>query len=176
MRLFIAIEPDDEVKCYLENLQKKIFSPDAKLTFSKGYHLTLKFLGDVSEVTSGEIQSELEKIKFERFRIETTQIGFFPDEKAPRVIWIGVEPKEKIIRLQKDIDNAMERIGFLKDNRFHPHITLARGKYIDTNCIDEIRQLKTKKETFDVDSFILYKSDLHQTGPKYTKIFEKKLN
>jgi RNA 2',3'-cyclic 3'-phosphodiesterase len=175
MRLFIAIEPNIKVRGYLENLQEKLGSPDAKLTIAKGHHLTLKFLGEVSDKEAEEIKSALSKIKFYAFELETSDIGFFPDAKNPRVIWIGTEPKDKINRLQKDIDDAVERYGFLKDNKFHPHITLARVKYVkEMKYFERIKQLNKEKIPFCVDSFILYKSDLLPEGPKYTKLFEKK--
>jgi RNA 2',3'-cyclic 3'-phosphodiesterase len=175
MRLFVAIEPDEKVRAHLESLQKKIISPGVKLTITRGHHLTLKFLGDVSDGTADRMKAELETIRFEKFQLETSDIGFFPDQKDPRVIWVGVKPKDKILKLHAGIDIAAGKLGFLRDDRFHPHITLARVKYLDDKSYPEkIRQLKTEKLSFAADSFCLYKSELLPTGPDYTKIYEKR--
>ena len=171
MRLFIAIETDEKVKEYLKSLQDKIISHDAKLSVSKGYHLTLKFLGDVPETNLEEIKAKLSEIKFTKFRLTTSDIGFFPDAKNPRVIWLGLEPHQEVKKLQQNIDNALLNLGFEKDSRFHPHLTLARVKFVkNKNYPEMIKQLKTESIAFDVGSFVLFKSDLKPEWPVYTEL------
>jgi 2'-5' RNA ligase len=130
MRLFIAIEPDDKVKNYLKSIQEKLNSKDARLTIVKWHNLTLKFLGDVPEIQAKKIKTALSKIKFFGFGLETAEIRFFPDARNSKVIWIGIKLHQEIKRLQQDIENALQDIGFPKDKVFHPHITLARIKYV----------------------------------------------
>ena len=62
MRMFIAIDVSEELKGYLAGVQKEIYSEFAKLVFTSDFHITLKFLGDVSEEKFQEIINSLDKI------------------------------------------------------------------------------------------------------------------
>ena len=127
MRIFIAIGLDKEE--YFKELQDKI-KEHVKGTFPKDFHCTLKFLGDVKENKIDKIKGLLRNIKFESFKISLSGVGAFPNENYIRVIWIGLEPREIIIDLQKNIDNELSKLKFQKDKRFEPHLTLTRVKFI----------------------------------------------
>ena len=59
MRLFIAIDVSKEVHDYLPKVQSQL---DNNLRFVKSFHLTLKYLGEVSEDLIPNINTELENI------------------------------------------------------------------------------------------------------------------
>ncbi|MFW6383621.1 MAG: RNA 2',3'-cyclic phosphodiesterase, partial [Nanoarchaeota archaeon] len=96
MRLFIAIEPNQRVKDYLCELQRKISTQGSNLSFSSGFHITLKFLGDVSEDRLILLKKNLNNIEFSPFKIRTSGVGFFKKKHQVSVVWAGVEPKEEI--------------------------------------------------------------------------------
>ena len=169
MRLFIAIDFNELNYQFIE-LQKNLPKEDVKLTLTKRYHLTLKFLGEVSETDTEKIIECLKKIKLEEFEINLDEIGVFPNENYVRVVWVGVNPKEKIIELQKSIEEALSDFGFKKDFKFHPHITLARVKFIKDkpNFIDALKKLKIDKDKkIMAKEFKLIKSTLSPEGPIY---------
>jgi len=168
MRCFIAIELDND---YFRELQNNI-KEHIKGTFPKTFHLTLKFLGEVEDDAVNNIKETLSNIKFESFKISLSKIGRFPNENYIRVIWIGLEPKEKIIELQKKIDNELLRLGFKKEKEFEPHLTLARVKFIkDKIKFNEfIKNIKVEKLEFDFDNFKLIKSTLTRNGAVYEEI------
>ncbi len=170
MRCFIAIELEND---YFKSLQDKI-KDNIKGTFPKAFHLTLKFLGEVEE---NKIKESLKNIKFEAFKISTSNIGVFPNENYIRVVWIGLKPENKIIELQREIDNKLKKV-FRKDKRFHPHLTLARVKFIkDKNKFKELlKDIKVEKLEFNVDNFKLIKSTLTRDGPIYECIESFKSN
>jgi len=165
MRLFIAIPIPDEVKQHLASL--KI---DAKVV--KDYHLTLKFLGDVAETKLQELKSALSSIEFSHFRFKLTEIGFFPNARRVRIVWVGVKPWEPIKSLQCKIESKLSDIGFSRDNKFHPHITLARVKFLKDPLafINQIENLQIAPVEIDVTQFELIKSTLTQQGPDYEAI------
>jgi 2'-5' RNA ligase len=107
MRLFIAIN-FNELKDYFADLQKQIPRQDAKLTFPKDFHLTLKFLGEVDEKNINEIKRLLFEIKFSQFQTDVTDIGFFSEDFL-RTVWIKADSKE-IYDLQKQIDEKLVQI------------------------------------------------------------------
>ena len=168
MRLFIAFEVPEDITKSLLDVQKNI-KFDGKATKPKSFHLTLKFLGEVEESKVSNIIEELSKIKFNPFDASLSEIGAFPDKHRPRVVWVGLEPQDKIIEIQKQVESATEKLGFGQDKKFHPHLTLARIKFVKNkkelqDCIDNI---KVPEASFKADSFKLIKSTLMPEGPVY---------
>ncbi|MBU3941864.1 MAG: RNA 2',3'-cyclic phosphodiesterase, partial [Nanoarchaeota archaeon] len=114
--------------------------------------------------------SALKEIKFEKFNTALTKIGVFPNESYIRVVWVGLNDSEnKITNLQKEIDSKIELLGFKKDTRFHPHLTLARVKFVEDKqgFTKNLKEIKIKKETFQITEFKLIKSILTPEGPIY---------
>ncbi len=165
MRTFIAIELPEEVKQYVKGLQKQL--GNAKLSFVKDFHLTLKFLGEVPEDKIEEIKSLLREIKFENFKTRLTDVGVFPNESYVRVVWIGLEDGD-IKKIQKDIDDKLQKM-FPREKRFSAHVTLARVKFVENKekFIDNIKKIKIEKKEFEVSEFKLKKSTLTKQGPIY---------
>ena len=167
MRLFIAIELE-EFADYFKELQQKI--PKVKATYPKQFHLTLKFLGDVPDNKLDELKEKIKQVKFEHFKLKLGTTGVFPNEKFIRVVWVGLEDGEKITNLQKQIEFALEGM-FKKDNKFHPHITLARIKFIENDKKEEftstIKSIEIEPKEANIEKFKLIKSTLTGEGPVY---------
>ncbi len=167
MRLFIAINLPAEIKDYLFSLQGNV--KDAKISWvaKKNLHLTLKFLGEVNE---GQLPIIKEKIKIQSHKIEAnlTDIGFFPSQRNPRVIWVGVEPEDQLIQLQQRVDEQLLS-HFHSDQSFKSHITLGRVKMIRRNesFSKTLKELEIKKLNFTIDSFQLMKSEIRRGGSVY---------
>ena len=166
MRLFIAIEIPEDVSNQLRALQEKLIIP-GKATKTKSFHLTLKFLGETEK--EKRLFEELSKIQFKSFEAKLSQIGAFPNTDNPRVIWIGLEPQNIINKLQKQIDSATQKLGFEQDKKFHPHLTLARIKFLKDKrgFKDLLEDISPPQASFNIDSFKLIKSTLTPEGPKY---------
>jgi 2'-5' RNA ligase len=175
MRLFIAIELPAEVKAHLEQLQKKLDGHFVQLTLAKEIHLTLKFLGEVSEEKVAEIKQKLEKIDFGSFEASLGRTGVFPDEHYVQVVWVGTEPENSIKFLQQKIEKSLLGL-FEPDAKFTPHLTLARVKFIKDKklFIENLHKIKAEKKEFLVDSFKLIKSTLTPKGPVYEDVAEFK--
>ena len=149
MRLFIAIDLDNEE--YFKELQDQLKSDNIKATYPKSFHLTLKFLGETNK--QEEIIQTLKQIKFKELNLKTTNIGFFPSENYIRVIWLGLEDHEELNKLQNQIEKALEPFNFKKDYKdFHPHITLARIKFIKDKqiLINKINKIKIEQKEFKI--------------------------
>jgi len=171
MRAFIAFEIPEEVKKVLIEAQNQL--EKAKLSLTKDFHLTLKFLGEVDETKVEEIRKRLGEIKFNSFETSLTDIGVFPGENSIRVVWVGLnDPESKIASLQKEVDSKTEILGFKKDIRFHPHLTLARVKFVSDKqgFAKNLKEIKIEKKAFQVTEFKLIKSILTPEGPIYEDI------
>ena len=170
MRTFIAIEIPEEVKKVFIEAQAQLDKDKTKLKITKDFHLTLKFLGEVDENKVEEIKKKLSEIKFDSFETSLTDIGVFPSKDYIRVVWVGLEDsKGKIKKLQQEVDSKLETLGFKKDTRFHPHLTLARVKFVEDKerFIKNLKEIKIEKKSFKITEFKLIKSILTPEGPVY---------
>lgn len=182
IRTFIAMELNEDVKNKImefENRLKECRS-EMKLVERENLHITIKFLGEINVKLLENIYREMEEIKGEKFAINIKGVGVFPNEKFIRVIWVGVEEgKEKILKIQREIDEKLTKHGFSKEKDFIPHITVARVKSIGNRneilkILDEFKEIDFGKSL--VDRIILKKSILTSRGPIYSNLKEVFLN
>jgi 2'-5' RNA ligase len=169
MRLFIAIPTPDEINKHVEELQNNLPKSNAKLTIAKHPHLTLKFLGEVTPEDLEKTKQALSLIEFKQFQAKLNGIGTFTD----KVVWLGVEPHKPFEILQQKIDKALLKL-FPKEEKFHPHITLARIKEVieKQGFADLLKKIPVKPFTFIVDRIILYQSIIGQEGHTYKELAE----
>ena len=176
MRLFIAIELEQETKEYLSMIQSEIkekMSKEDKLKFAskEQIHLTLKFLYEVPQDKSEKIKELLGEIEFKPFSSSLNGFGFFPTEKYIRVVWVGLSPEGKIIALQESIEEKLKKL-FKKEKDFRPHLTLARASCIKDSLsfINKLKGIKIENKAIAIDSFKLMKSTLTPNGPIYDEL------
>ena len=172
MRTFISIDLPKEIKDYLYELQNKLKTLPAKVkwTSKKTLHQCLFFIGEINENKLQQIKEKLNKIKFKTFEVYLDKLGFFPDENYIRIIWVGLNPKNKVIELQQKIDSELLNL-IKRDKEFKVHITLGRVKFIKNKQeFKEKAKINIEKKRFQVNEFKLIKSDLTKDGPKYTDL------
>ena len=103
------------------------------------------------------------------------RVGFFPNARAPRVFWCGVEAPG-LAQLAADTDQATRRLGVEPENRaYSPHLTLARIKErADLGRLQAAVQALGDIEfgQFAARRFFLYRSRLQPGGSVYTKLAE----
>lgn len=170
MRLFVAIDLPDNVKEILRGIQKIL--PDAKMTAVRDFHLTLKFLGECDGVMRKKVEEELKHVKFQSFNVALGNIGIFGGERNPRVVWVKVEAPLLLKETADEIEDRMVRLGFEKENRFMPHLTLSRMKFVRDpwKFAEELKRITAPEEKFAVSEFCLFKSRLSSAGALYTKL------
>lgn len=169
MRLFVAVDFDG-FREYFEKLQWTL-PPNAKFSFVKSFHLTLKFLGEVKSIDVDKIKEALASVSFDQFSVFLDSIGVFPSENHIRVVWVGIHPEEEIIVLQRSIDDALKDY-FNREKNFKSHITLARVKEPQDKegFVQHIRNIKVAPIKADISSFKLVRSTLTHMGPVYEDI------
>ncbi len=171
MRLFIAIEFPDEVKKALIRLRKDI--PGARWVPVEQIHLTLAFLGEVDEPTTGRLTGELSQIRTPAFKLCFTGTGCFPDRRRPRVLWVGLEPEPRLNLLAAKIRTAVLNCGIPQEERpFSPHITLARLKLPSSRESGVFLDQQAKKilPPLSVQEFTLFQSRLTPQGAVHIPI------
>ena len=66
MRVFISLNIPKEIKKEIKKIQNKLPEFNGKITEENNLHLTLKFLGEISEQRVEEIRKKLRKINFRK--------------------------------------------------------------------------------------------------------------
>jgi 2'-5' RNA ligase len=93
-------------------------------------HLTLHFLGELSRRDVEALQLAVAPVaaRHARVGVVVEGVGGFPDIRRPRVLWAGVGGADlpKLIVLQADLGDALRATGLTVEDRFQPHLTLAR--------------------------------------------------
>jgi 2'-5' RNA ligase len=148
---------------------------------SSNYHVTLKFLGELSSLR--EVAERLRLVRYPSFGMNVRGVGFFPNARAPRVFWAGVDAPQ-VSGLARGVDEALGTLGFPTEKEFHPHLTLARNgsgrprpvrgerppeafaqlsKYVASSPAPEFGTMAARE-------FFLYESRLAPGGASYVKL------
>ncbi len=180
IRSFIAVDIDDQrVLDSLRDLQRALGETGAevKLVEVDNLHVTIRFLGDVSQGSVDKICGIMDEIKFQSFDVELREVGVFPSMTRVNVVWVGIERGNlELLRIFNQLEQKLEGIGFKPDGRgFSPHITVARvrsGRKIK-DLADAVSNMKNMGfGVFNVNSVKLKKSDLTPKGPIYSTLHE----
>jgi 2'-5' RNA ligase len=188
IRAFIAIDLSKEIQQrlneVLNNYTTLLEKIPVRWVHVSNIHLTLKFLGEVSSsnlnMLTDMIQAEV--MGHHQFDISVGGSGAFPNNRQPRIIWIGVEAPQELTLIQAGIEAATSRLGYTREERaFSPHLTLGR---VSRNA--SMQDMKAISQALDkyrvgflgatcIEKVHLYRSDLHPTGAIYTQIFSASL-
>jgi 2'-5' RNA ligase len=180
-RAFIAIDLPENVRASLAEAQACLQRAQARVKVSwtkiENLHLTLQFLGRIPESQVASIGAALVAVAGRHAAMDVTVagVGAFPDERAPRVLWLGCDDGGGRLRaLARDVRQSMETLGFPPDaHEFTAHLTLGRVKVPRadaalTQALDSIK--KNAVGTLRVEAIHLYQSQLHPDGSVYTKL------
>jgi 2'-5' RNA ligase len=178
MRLFISIDIPDEIKEYLSRVKDKLrenISEEDMIRWvnTRNMHLTIKFLGEVSENKLEDIKERLRTVNGKKMQLSLSHIGGFPENNQIRVVWVGVKEEEQLSEMHKLVDFSMSK-QFLPEKDFKGHMTLGRVKHV-RNAESLLRQIKKEKiesHKFNAEKFALVQSKLTPKGPEYTVIEE----
>ena len=177
MRVFIAIELPESVRRKLGDLERELrqATSSARWVSPESIHLTLKFIGEVSEARLGDIDEALAGLTWRPFQVSVHGVGFFPGTRSPRVFWAGLTAST-MADLAQEIDTRMERFGFDKEKRaFRPHVTLARARdsRLDGALVESAKRFEDVDcGSFMVDRCFLIQSTLKPSGAVYTRLKE----
>lgn len=175
-RLFIAVDFPSSVRGELIDVLSSFEGFKLKLVSPELIHITLKFLGEVSDDMVSEIASSLDGIECMPFDANIKSVGVFPNLRSPRVVWLGAEGNFK--QLHDDVETILSRLDFEKDKReFTAHATLGRIKFMPKGQMEGFLSVLDKLKEVDlgeikVDKVFLKKSTLTPYGPVYETMHE----
>jgi 2'-5' RNA ligase len=131
-RVFLAIEVPYAVRQALTAPLDALRSVGESLRINPldRIHLTLHFLGHQPRPLVEQLQPTLaaEVARHQRFRLSAQGVGAFPDIHRPRVVWAGIAGAAlpRLTALQVELGVVLRAAGLSAEDRFEPHLTLAR--------------------------------------------------
>ncbi|MFG1492712.1 RNA 2',3'-cyclic phosphodiesterase [Halobacteriovorax sp. ZH4_bin.1] len=168
MRVFVAIDLPKVTKEKLENV--KMDHAKFRRYPSTNLHLTLKFIGEVSNESLEQIKLQLKKIEFTPFILSFLTLGHFYPHRRGTPIWIGVENNEELIKLQVKVEERLQSLELNLDKmKFTPHLTLGRmERGISEDEVKEfIKTLHIPEFSIEAKEFILFHSHSTKNGVEY---------
>ncbi len=179
MRLFLAIPIDKQILDSLAAAVEKVRETRAPVRWVRpeGMHLTMKFLGDTDQELVAPLVDSLTGVctSIMPFPLAVTGAGAYPNLRRPRVLWAGiVENSGTLERLWKGVEGESEKLGWEREKRrFSPHITFGRvkGNMNLSRLSEAMGRIKNQHwGDQEVDSMVLYSSQLKPGGAVYEKV------
>ncbi|AAO90579.1 RNA 2',3'-cyclic phosphodiesterase [Coxiella burnetii] len=132
IRTFIAVPLFPAERDQLQTAIKPLIKQWTHLRWlpPENWHLTLRFLGDVTPEALEILRQATAKEAKEtiKFKININKIDTFPPEKL-RLLVAYIERQEHLSQLFFNLDQAAEKAGLAREERlFLPHITLAKSR------------------------------------------------
>jgi 2'-5' RNA ligase len=177
MRLFVAMDIPEDVRSAIAAVIAKLRPAcrNARWVRIEGLHVTLKFIGEAPSEKVDTIKTALAALpSCDPILINFRGLGFFPNDRRPRVLWVGIEAGPELAALAARIETALNPLGIPHDERtFAPHLTLAR--FEAPRVLDAMQEAVKKSSRFKfgattAQEFHLYQSVLKPGGAEYTRL------
>ncbi len=135
MRAFIAVDPPEKTKAIIAGSFARRAETDAD---REKIHLTLLFLGDISQAQADAAAAGLRRLEIGSFRVSLCGAGSFSLSQQ-EVVFIKVsEGQEQLALLRELLLWPIKKAGIRIGKRaFAPHITVARIRNADRKRIAE---------------------------------------
>jgi 2'-5' RNA ligase len=180
-RTFIAIPIPDPIGQTIIGLQAELSPeiPSCRWTASLPFHLTLAFLGDVSNRDLDELCAAVAAAceGSDPFELQVAGLGAFPSPRRARVVWAGASAPDEnpLYHLHTAVVGAVARVGYRPDDlRFHPHVTLGRIKTDRAGGPDLSGLFERRRDwtggSFPVSEVVTFASTLERGGVSYTPL------
>jgi len=179
IRSFIAIEVPQPLQARMGELQRELkrVEADVKWVRPGSIHLTLKFLGTVSEEVLEKVSLAISPVisSWEPFDLRINGLGCFPSSRNPRILWLAIDRgSEQVSSLQETIEKKTAAISLPSERRpFKPHLTIGRvrslkGKGALVQAIETDQNIEIG--AFQAKEVILFQSELTPAGAVHTKL------
>ena len=183
IRTFIAIELPVKVKQVALQIQNQLGESIEGIRWIKheNIHLTVKFLGNVEENRINDISAAvLNAVKgISVMNLKTGHLGIFPNEKRPRILWLGVEGDvREFIQMSKNCESELAKLGYEKNARENrPHITVGRirSSKKQKGLVNILKDIPIESIDFRADALNLMRSELNPNEVVYTILQSVKL-
>ncbi|HEY2757385.1 MAG TPA: RNA 2',3'-cyclic phosphodiesterase [Pseudolabrys sp.] len=157
-RLFTGLEIPADIGQALSSLRGGL--PGARWIDPENYHLTLRFIGDVDDMTAQEVALMLGRVQRGAFELHLDGLTSFGGRK-PRAVVASVAPEPQLLEVQAEHERLMQRIGLEPEGRkYTPHVTLARLRESSSRQVADYLAARGffRTSAFKVSRFVLFSS------------------
>jgi len=180
MRCFIAVDlASQECLDRIKDAQDKLASTgaDLKLVERQNLHITLRFLGEISQTQVQKIMEQMKKVGMSKFEVALEGMGAFPDIRRPNVVWVGItKGARELSELFRKLEPEIVKLGLPPDRRgFSAHLTIGRVRTGRNRqqLVNVISSYENRSfGSFIAESMKLERSLLLSRGPEYTVLYE----
>ena len=176
MRAFIAIELPEAIRNEMFALGLKMPGRISRVA-ADNIHITLQFLGEISERDATLAIKAIKGISSEQFNAEAKGISYFRAKKI-HTVYAKITDSGRVVDTYSEIQSRFSNLGIKvdQDRQYVPHATIARVKQEDPELSEFIDQNSSHYfGRFKVTSICMIKSVLTGKEPAYTKIFEQNI-
>jgi 2'-5' RNA ligase len=175
IRAFFALEPDEATRRLLvrhvAGMRDEPWADGVRWVPPENIHLTLRFLGDVSQDVIDELVAGVASAARRQpaFEIELRDTLLLPSPRRPRVIAADVARSEALDELAAVIDTAVVARGIAPEQRrFRAHVTL--GRFRRNSSAPPRVPAPPPQSGFAVERFVLLQSRLRERGAEYSAL------
>jgi 2'-5' RNA ligase len=181
-RIFLSLPLPTAVVDELQQLQRELSAGlregSVNWTRPEQMHLTLRFFGDVPRVRVEEIEKAVMAVCTDvvPFPLWARQVGFFPNPRHPKIIWVGVDDAgNRLAPLRAAVNEAIRSITPVSDEEkdFRGHLTIGRIRRIDRRGIKSLAEAAERAScrrfgNWTADRIEIIRSELDPGGSRYT--------
>ena len=159
-----------EVAAQMQALRARPNGDAVRWVRSEGYHVMLRFLGNVALPLVPELVAGVEQALLDAkpFAVQLGPPRAFPSARRPRVVVLALEPEAELAALAERIEAAVVHCGLRPEKRrFRAHLTLGR---LRNQKLPELALPVTESGPLAVHDVVLFHSDLGRDGSRYTPL------
>jgi 2'-5' RNA ligase len=178
LRLFFALELGAAARARAAAVAAALREPcgsEVRWVREESLHVTLRFLGSVDPARVEDLAREvgLATRSVAPFSASLAGVLVFPSPRRPRVIALGLEPREALAALAAGVERGAVAAGFEPEERpFRPHLTLGRVRDPRRFSLAAgvTGSVTAAGDAWDVMETVLFRSDLARSGARYTPL------
>ncbi|MDX1650152.1 MAG: RNA 2',3'-cyclic phosphodiesterase [Myxococcota bacterium] len=174
VRAFFALEPGEAVRAACAEvagrLRRAPHGEGVRWVRPEGYHVTLRFLGNVPTETVPELARAVGEAVADvaPFALAPGAARVFPSPRRPRVVVLELEPQAPLAELARRVEEAVVDAGLPPERRaFRAHLTLGR---VRGRRVPDVTGVAAPASVLPVDEVVLFRSDLGREGSTYTAL------
>lgn len=159
MRLFIAINFDEQIKKHLADTQKRLreYTVKGNFTDQENLHLTLIFIGEVYGPAVDAVKKAMDAVTVPAFKLQLNGVGKFKRDRGD-IWWMGISKSNGLNQVHSQLCGGLSLRGAGFDSRpYSPHLTLAREVTLDKSFDRALFSRKTPAINVPVQKISLMK-------------------
>lgn len=158
-RLFFALWPDEKIRRDIVAISQALYSSRLSVTAADNIHVTLVFLGDVTQEQEQNIRQQIALLRAMKVQIIFDRLTWW--RQAGIVCLTTSQPSPHMLDLVNELKNVANQCGVEVETRpFQAHVTLARKAR-------NMQELAFQPVYWQADSFVLVESVRNDSGSTY---------